>query len=98
MATVKWIVKWVVRVINDTKDTPLPHVYLECLRHPGGLITVHEGLQGGDQRQVFDIHRPSHITISASKNWAEGLASRLKSFGVNAAAAPEWNFRDDLDV
>lgn len=79
---------WVVRIIADEKDRfgLVPSqvgMFIECLRYAGVVkICKNDG-----NRIVFDLFPPKGVD---SKAWASMNAARMKSFGINAADAPEW--------
>lgn len=80
--------EWVVRVVQCEGDPhlvpKLPGEWIESLRY-AGLLVNHPVDQRGITRECFDI-RPPHG--ANSKAWAEMNAKRMKSFSINAAAAP----------
>lgn len=82
---------WVVRIILTNTNDTLQYGLLQSMQNPAGIVQIHENEH---DRQVFDIHRPKYISIKKSKRWAEDVASRMKSFAINAAAAPEWRGED----
>lgn len=70
---------------------------LEWLRY-AGIITVISDTAIG---YVFDLKPPAHITSQTTQeSWAESNASRIRSFGFNAATAfdtdPATNFLGEL--
>jgi hypothetical protein len=79
---------WVVRVVIVKGDDALPLTakiggeWIESLRY-AGLIRTHEV---GLTLYCFDLPAP-HGT-GDTKAWAEMNAKRMKTFGINAAAAP----------
>lgn len=88
--------KWVVRIIIP-KDPDKADVigcdyprnnfgeFLECLRY-AGIAQVHAD-QGGPKQYLFDLRAPAGVD---THTWAHQNAERMRSFGFNAAAAPEW--------
>lgn len=40
--------------------------------------------------EIFEIYPPDHIGESEQNQWANTMAEYVKSFGINATAAPEW--------
>lgn len=91
---------YTVRVINflDHRDT-LPGLWVEQLRHLGYLKILGENQPGkGVPRQVLEFRPPS---AASSQVWADMESARMRSFGLNAVAAPEWepmNGPINLDV
>ena len=96
--------KWVVRVVQFTLEVngnfkadrdALSDLWLEQLRYAGVIqwITRDEEIQDPLNsektalKNVFDIYDPLG---GDSKMWAKRVAERMKSFGLNAVAAPEW--------
>lgn len=86
---------WVVRVVNPvTSHDPkrkfwgpsIPGVWVESLRRMGYLHVVRE-YDGKTPYEVFEIRAPHGVD---SKLWANGNADRMKTMGIDAAAAPEW--------
>jgi hypothetical protein len=80
---------WVVRIAvggNDlgTEDW-FDNPFLECLRY-AGIVRVHGPTTPSDGK-VFDIFPPK-ARWADSKEWAEQNAARIRTFGLNAAAAP----------
>jgi hypothetical protein len=82
--------KWTVRVINPHEETMPPSrlsgLWVEQLRYMD-LVKV---LGDFDTHQVLEFKCP-YPTVATSKTWAEQQAERMKSFGINAAAAPQWS-------
>lgn len=73
-------------------------MWLENLRY-AGIINYHvrseqvpHPTEVGEfqYKSLFDIYAPSHIGKTGSKFWAEQNAARMRSFGINAQAAPKW--------
>lgn len=85
---------WTVRIIVH-EDSPLDlrnarrdSLWLgEILRYAGHSRVLHCGPDRPD-RTVYEL-RPPHGP-GDHRQWAESNAARLRSFGINAAAAPEW--------
>lgn len=84
---------WTVRVINF-EDTPgavrncLPGVWIEQLRYMGHVREL-ASLED-PPRNVLEFYCPdpkAHDT----RIWAEQNAARMRSFGIDAAAAPVWD-------
>lgn len=82
---------WVIRIVQLAEYTnpidklmasPLTDSWIECLRYAGVVHVV----ETASENTVFDILPPANIRDS--KVWAESNAGRIKSFGMNAAAAP----------
>lgn len=90
--------QWVVRVVNpipshNPKRTwgPSMHgAWVESLRRMGYLRVVRP-YDGRNPYEVFEISAPRGVD---SKIWADGNAERMKTFGIDAAAAPEWRNGD----
>lgn len=90
--------EWTVRVINyigEEKRVPnntLPGVWVEQLRYMS-LVSVlaKNELVGSssqyDDYEVLEFYAPPKVD---TKIWAEQNADRMKSFGINAVAAPKW--------
>lgn len=88
-------IEWTVRVVNfeDQPDTArmlrnhLPGVWAEQLRYMGHVKEI-TSLEKPD-RTVLEFYCPEpgkHDTHV----WAEQNASRMRSFGIDAAPAPKW--------
>lgn len=84
---------WTVRVINPVLDGPaetlaerdaLQGMWVEQLRYMGHVRVLGENAT----RQVLEFRAPRHLD---SKIWASQNAARMRSFGLNAVEAPEWN-------
>jgi hypothetical protein len=81
--------KWVVRVVlftghlQDDRLIQSPWI-TEHLRRLG-YVTVHRDDEKG---LCFDFLCPNKVYDT--KAWAEMNANRMRSFGENAVAAPEW--------
>ena len=102
MATTK---EYVIRIVQFERDFSRPQgqqecstMWLENLRY-AGIINYHiRGEQTPDPteagsflyKSLFDLYAPSHIGKAQSKVWAEQNAARMRSFGINAQAAPKW--------
>jgi hypothetical protein len=82
---------WTVRVVNyrPTKPLsfdngiPLPGIWLEQLRYMGFA----KELADYDDRNVIEFYAPKGAD---TKVWADQNAARMRSFGIDAAAAPQW--------
>jgi hypothetical protein len=78
----------VVRVVLQpdvpTDEAVMNSLLIECLRY-AGLLQIHE--TDGDHL-CFDILPPKHIVVTG--DWAKANAERMRSFGLNAEAAPKW--------
>ena len=62
----------------------------EYLRYAGLTRRLAEFQEGEKRREVFELYCPNpkqHDT----KQWAEMNSARLRSFGLDAAAAPKWD-------
>ena len=88
--------KWVVRVIASKTEVmglqpdQTLSMFLEQLRY-AGLVSIckEEWDKNGERdRIVFDIYPPKGVDAQI---WADQNAKRMKSFMINAAAAPAWN-------
>lgn len=85
---------WTVRVVNmHAEDGPrvtvsnyLPGVWIEQLRYLG-LVRV---LASFETRDVIEFRCPNTKDMDC-KVWAEQNAERMRSFGINAAACPQWD-------
>lgn len=82
---------WVIRVVlfKNTNKIDLAYkqatvdmLITEVFRY-AGLVTVHKD---DEKELVFDIARSDKETF----DWAESNAQRIRSFGINAAAAPKY--------
>ena len=82
--------RYVVRIVTmgiGAFDQQVEHgPLLECLRY-AHVIHLHRHNEKGT---CFDILPPSSISASDTKMWAENNAARMRGFGANAVAAPEW--------
>lgn len=87
--------EWTVRVVNWEQDQVfrgsniLSGVWVEQLRYMG----LAKELASYDDRNVIEFYCPN-LKDYDSKVWAEQSAERMRSFGIDAAAAPKW--ADDL--
>lgn len=96
--------QWVVRVINPipmhdpvmprSPWVPLHGAWSESLRYMGYLTVVKE-YDGKDGYEVVDISAPRGLD---SKSWADSNAARMRTMGINAAAAPEWKNGTKLEI
>lgn len=98
MATRKPKQEWTVRLINWGEDDPtvtrptfrtrnrLPGLWVEQLRYMGFAREL-KSFQD-PPRQVIEIYAPRDCD---SKVWADHNAGRMRSFGLDAAAAPKWD-------
>lgn len=88
-------IAWTVRVVQfkDEKfpgyirHDELPDFWVEQLRYMGfarELATFDEP----KPRTVIEFYAPRGAD---SKIWADQNAGRMRSFGINAAAAPQWH-------
>lgn len=87
-ATKVWVVRIIQRYEYETAldkilENPMPESWVECLVHAGMADRVETG---EDNHLVFDLLPPAGVTNTRA--WAEAEAGRIKSFGMNAAAAP----------
>ena len=94
--------EWTVRVVQITSDQipaplakrdELPGVWIECLRYMG---LAHElATLDNPERNVIEFYAPHGYD---SQVWANQNADRMRSFGINAAAAPKWERGQPLEV
>jgi hypothetical protein len=95
--------RWVVRVVEFAPTDPLKRhshnelsgLWLEQLRSLDliNVIIDNEIVEIDGQetfKQVFDIYCPLRISTQETRDWAERHAERMRSFSINAAAAPAW--------
>lgn len=79
---------WTVRIINPNQDvrsyTQLHGFWVEQLRYAGIVRVLAEFVN----RSVLELRPP--LGEANSNVWAQQQAERMRSFGINAAAAPEW--------
>lgn len=85
---------WTVRLVmfnSSTMNPPIPGVWIKQFRHMG-LLRVLEVLEEGtlSERTVLEFEYPGSARGIDTKIWAEQESERMKSFGINAAAAPKW--------
>ena len=83
---------WTVRVINyeDREGRPaneLAPVWIECLRYMGHAREL-ASLENPN-RSVLEFYCPEP-TKHDTRIWAQQNAERMRSFGIDAAAAPKW--------
>lgn len=85
---------WTVRVVNYNTvpiqdyskwGNHLPGVWVEQLRYMGHA----KELASYGDRNVIELYCPEP-TKHDTKIWAEQNAGRMRSFGIDAAAAPQW--------
>lgn len=92
---------WTVRVVNMRPDKPLentnllPGLWVEQLRYMG-VLKVLLDFEGGSRRQVLEFHYPHDSRGIDTERWALMQASRMRSFGINAIAAPAWPVTDNF--
>jgi hypothetical protein len=85
--------RWCVRICTDDSHIAgvrinyIEPAFLTCLEN-AGLGKVHDTDRDG---YTFDLHAPKSYSNARTRQWAEMNAERIKSFGFNAAAAPEWD-------
>lgn len=85
--------EWTVRIVNHLPSRPLentnllPGIWVEQLRYMGFA----KELADFENRTVIEFYAPRGAD---SKVWADQNAARMRSFGIDAAAAPAW--RDDM--
>lgn len=99
-------IEWTVRVINygddpcessarvtGTRNCHLRGLWVEQLRYMGmaGELATFED----PQRTIIEFYAPKGLD---SKVWAEQNAARMRSFGIDAAAAPKWNGEGERDA
>jgi hypothetical protein len=84
--------RYVVRIIAEISgqynnlglDPDKIRLLLEQLRYAGVINWIKDEAD----RVIFDLYPPTGV--SSTKAWAEANAARIRSFGINAAAAPDW--------
>lgn len=89
--------EWTVRVVNYHRDNhgvgkivrnygqnELPSMWLEQLRYMGFA----KELADYEDRNVLEFYAPRGAD---SRIWADQNAARMRSFGIDAAAAPKWD-------
>jgi len=97
--------EWVIRVVQFNRDglrsdlrQHINSLWLEQMRYMN-LIHWHvrdeqmaDPTRSGEYvyKQVFDLYAPKHVAKTASQAWARKNAERMRSFGINAVAAPIW--------
>lgn len=94
MTKQRWAVRIIVSLPEELKNndrweerTNRDDLWLgEILRY-AGLSRDISGLRH-DGVRVYDLYAPPGITDTAA--WAHRNAQRISSFGISAAAAPEW--------
>lgn len=97
MAKQEWTVR-VVQLVNPnhlvTSDLLLSGVWVEQLRYMGLAREIYASRQMGDdkgpERTVIEFYCRNPREYD-SKVWADQNAERMRSFGINAAAAPKWD-------
>lgn len=81
--------EWTVRVINWEEEritrNYLPSLWVEQLRYMG----LARELAQHENRTVVEIYC-REPTKTDTRIWAEQNAARMKSFGIDAVAAPKW--------
>lgn len=78
----------VVRVTVDRATADKWGLLIEQLRYMGHF-RVH---RDGDNGVVFDIYPIIHASKGEPREaWCRQNAERMRSFGINAVVAPEWN-------
>jgi len=85
---------WTVRVVNWREDDRpprtgsnyLPGVWVEQLRYMGHAREVADY----DDSNVLEFYCPNPKECDTWK-WADQNAARMRSFGIDAAAAPQWD-------
>lgn len=86
---------YVVRVcVSESTEAWHDNPLLECLRC-AGIVNVH-ATRTPLGRQVYDIF-PPRASWSASKNWAEANAERMRTYGINAQACPSTKEVNDVE-
>jgi len=90
---------WAVRVVQpeETDDrrpnNDLPGLWVEQLRHLGVLRDL-TPFSDSDKHTVFEFQFPGNTRGADTRRWAEMESQRMRSFGINAVAAPVWNHGD----
>jgi hypothetical protein len=78
---------WVVRIVLNENESVKWGILVECLRYAGTLSRVN--LNGTtDEDKVWDLHCPYKGSSIQTDVWAKQNADRMRSFGMNATAAP----------
>lgn len=62
----------------------------EYLRYAGITKRLAEFQDSPRRREVFELYCPNP-KVHDTKQWAEMNSARLRSFGIDAAAAPKWD-------
>ena len=79
--------RWAVRIVTDSENSHdqslTGNPMIECLRRMGH-VRIHRDDQTG---MCFDILAPAGIVDT--QEWAKGNADRMRTFLINAVAAPE---------
>ena len=77
---------WTIRIVIRHSDrmNAFPGLWIEQFRRAGYLKILHEN----DERIILEMICPHHREPTLP--WAEMNAERMKSFGINAAATPQW--------
>jgi len=95
-------VYWTVRVVQFTdhikySTNHLPGVWVEQLRHLGYLRELATfDSPNSDERLVFYFSFPGSTRGVNTQRWAVAEAQRMRSFGINAVAAPTCAYGDEL--
>lgn len=86
-------VEWTVRVIAPREGiNQLPGVWIEQLRHMGHCKVLAEN----DNRSVIEFRAPHGI--DDTRVWAGMESERMRSFMINAVAAPKWDGIEKVNI
>lgn len=84
--------EWTVRVVQfrpfPLNNDFLTGMWVEQLRYMGHCKLLAEF--DDPDRMVIEFYAPDPHSAQQTKVWAEQNAARMRSFGVNAVAAPKW--------
>lgn len=99
-------IEWTIRVINygddpaesaqrviGSRNCHLRGLWVEQLRYMGYVAEL-DKLEN-PTRNVLEFYAPKGLD---SKVWADQNAARMRSFGIDAAAAPKWNGEGERDA
>jgi hypothetical protein len=91
MPKTTWTVRIVMFAKTDKLNPPIPNVWIEQLRHMG-VLRVLKVLDDDtpNERTVLEFQYPGNPRGINTQIWAEQESARMKSFGIEAAAAPVW--------
>ena len=86
------VVNWHDKIANGRRvlgTNELPGLWVEQLRYMGHA----KELASYDDRTVVEFYCPNPTKLD-SRIWADQNAARMRSFGIDAAAAPIWHSYD----